>query len=189
MFSTIILKELENKIKKLEKKDVDLIITDFDNTIFCRNEQIEISELLRNNRGKKWNDILREIIWIENAMEMFYIGKNYPTIITSKLRVNHDLILTAWYIDIQTAKIKACKLNHINYIIVNNPEEKIIETIKYIANILKFIPNKITVYEDKPKYFIEYKYFLQDFLWVKIEIMYVEMNDNNSDPKITKIEA
>jgi hypothetical protein len=51
MFSEIVLKELEIKKKNLpRKKRVDLIITDFDNTIFCRNEQIEKSELLRNNR-------------------------------------------------------------------------------------------------------------------------------------------
>ncbi|MDF1682933.1 MAG: hypothetical protein P1U46_04440 [Patescibacteria group bacterium] len=42
--------ELKEKVKLLEKKDIDLIIADFDNTIFCRKEQLEKSETLRNNR-------------------------------------------------------------------------------------------------------------------------------------------
>jgi hypothetical protein len=122
-------------------------------------------------------------------MDMFYVNKTYPTVITSKLRKNHDLILTAWYEDIQREKIKACNLHHINYKIVSSPEEKIIESIKYIVNELKFIPSKIIIYEDRPKYFIDYKTFLEDFFWIDIEIMLVEMIDNHSEPKIKKLEG
>jgi len=50
MISEQELKELKNKLNNLEKKDIDLIISDFDDTIFCRNEQLKDSELLRNNR-------------------------------------------------------------------------------------------------------------------------------------------
>jgi hypothetical protein len=35
------LKALENKKNNLEKKNIDLIITDFDDTIFCRKDQLE----------------------------------------------------------------------------------------------------------------------------------------------------
>ncbi|MDP2396562.1 MAG: hypothetical protein Q8S84_04545 [bacterium] len=41
MFSDAELKELEIKIRKLEKKDIDLIISDFDDTIFCTKEAVE----------------------------------------------------------------------------------------------------------------------------------------------------
>jgi hypothetical protein len=50
MISEQELKKLKNKLDKLEKKDIDLIISDFDDTIFSRTEQLEDSELLKNNR-------------------------------------------------------------------------------------------------------------------------------------------
>jgi predicted HAD superfamily phosphohydrolase YqeG len=53
MISQQELKILKNKLNLLEKKDIDLIITDFDDTIFSRKEQLEDNELLRENRGDK----------------------------------------------------------------------------------------------------------------------------------------
>jgi hypothetical protein len=44
------LKKLEKLKNSLEKKDIDLIIADFDDTLFCRNDQLKKSEILRNNR-------------------------------------------------------------------------------------------------------------------------------------------
>jgi len=44
------LKILRKKKDLLEKKDETLIISDFDDTIFCRKEQLDDNELLRNNR-------------------------------------------------------------------------------------------------------------------------------------------
>lgn len=187
MFTETDINELEMKKNKLEKRDIDLIISDFDDTIFCTREAIE-SDVRKWRRWNEWNQYIVDTIWIKNFIDMFYVDKDFPNTITSKLRENHDLILTAWYEDIQVEKIKSCKLNHINYRIVSNPEEKILETIKYIVEHLKFIPNKITVYEDRPKYFIDYKNFLEDFFEIDIDIMLVEMEWNNYIPKIKKIE-
>ena len=44
------LKELEKLKINLEKKDETIIISDFDDTIFCRKEQLEKSQILRENR-------------------------------------------------------------------------------------------------------------------------------------------
>ena len=52
---------------------------------------------------------------------------------------------------------------------------------------MKFIPNKIIVYEDRPEYFIENKSLIEDFLWTTLEIMFVEMLDNKNEPNIKKI--
>ncbi|MFC1797925.1 hypothetical protein ACFLY2_01960 [Patescibacteria group bacterium] len=41
MISEQELKELKNKLNKLEKKDINLIITDFDDTIFSTKEMID----------------------------------------------------------------------------------------------------------------------------------------------------
>jgi len=68
------LKLLDNKVSKLEKKDIEIIISDFDDTIFCRNEQLEKSELLRTNRWNAWNDIILSTIGLEN-----YINDTQPT--------------------------------------------------------------------------------------------------------------
>ena len=181
-------KILKEKVKKLDKKDDYLIISDFDDTIFSRKQQLEDSELIKNNRWNIWNFVMRKIIWIDNIIKDFYLNKDFPKIITNKLRKNHDLILTAGYNDFQEAKIKACGLDYINYSIVPGWEEKILETINYIIHHLAFIPNKVTIYEDRPKYFTLYKDFLEDILWTEFEIIFVEMIDNYTEPKITKID-
>jgi hypothetical protein len=96
--------------------------------------------------------------------------------------------LTVWIDEFQIKKIKATWLDYINNVIVDTAEKKIIETIKYVVNNLKFIPNKITIFEDRPKYFLENKDFIEKFLWTKLEIMFVEMTSNNKEPKIKKID-
>lgn len=179
--------KLKIKLNKLEKKDIDLIISDFDDTIFSTKKVIE-NDYRKWRRWQEWNIYILENNLINTIINEVYKNVDFPKIISSKLRKNHDLILTAWINDFQTKKIKAVNLNHINVKIVLNAEEKIIETIKYVINTLWFIPSKITVYEDRPKYFIEYKDFLEDFLWTEIHIMYVEMEDNNNDPIIKKID-
>jgi hypothetical protein len=75
-----------------------------------------------------------------------------------------------------------------NYKVVKLAEDKIIETIKYIIESLWFLPKKITIYEDRPMYFIENKQLLEEILWIPINIMFVEMIDNINEPKITKID-
>ncbi len=187
MFNKEELENLKLKLEKLEKKDIDLIISDFDDTIFCRNEQLEDSELLRNNRWEAWNEKILNEIWLEKYWNKYYKNKKIPKSIVSQLRKWHDVIITAWNEKLQNCKLTHTWLIHHNYIVVNNAEDKIIESIKYIINTLKFLPNKVTVYEDRPKYFIEYKDFISDFLWIPVDIMYVEMKDNFNEPKITKI--
>lgn len=178
---------LKNKVDSLEKRDTDLIIADFDDTIFSRKEQLEDSELLRNNRWDKWNEVMKNIIWFENMIKNYYLNKEFPTTITKKLRKNHDLILTAWVEEFQNLKLIACKLNDTNFKVVNNAEDKIIETIRYVLYTLKFIPSTIVVYEDRPKYFIEYKDLIEKVLWTKVIIKKVTMNWNNNDPIIEDI--
>ncbi len=187
MNNSIEISRLEKKIKKLKKKDIDLIISDFDDTIFCRNEQLEDCELLKNNRWNAWNKIILNNLWLENYWDKYYKNKTIPKSIISQLREWHDLILTAWSQILQDCKLKNTWLNRFNYIVVDSPEKKILESIKYITDNLWFIPNKITVFEDRPKYFIEYKNLLENILQIPIEIMYVEMKDNYTEPKITKL--
>ncbi|MFK7780633.1 MAG: hypothetical protein QM490_05895 [Candidatus Gracilibacteria bacterium] len=182
------LKKIENKKNTLEKKEIDLIIADFDDTIFCRKEQLDADENLLKFRGKEGNNYIKNVIGIEKFIKKFYINKNYPKTIPNKLRKNHDLILTAGMEEYSKAKLKATNIDMYNYKIVEKAEDKILETIKYVVNILGFIPNKITVFEDRPKIFVEYKKLIEEFFSTKLEIMFVEMSDNYNEPKITKID-
>jgi hypothetical protein len=128
------------------------------------------------------------VLWIDTMIKKYYYWKIFPKTITSKLRVNHDLILSAWVKEFQEAKLKATWLDKFNYIIVEHAKEKTNELIRYVIEDLGFIPNKITIYEDRPDYFIENKKFIEEFLWTKLEIMFVEMNGNDKEAKITKME-
>lgn len=181
------LKKLEKQKNHLEKKDETLIISDFDDTIFCRNEQLEKSTLLRENRWTKWNEVIINIIWLENFINEHYIWKYFPQKIIKSMKTWRDLILTAWFKEIQTAKLKATKLDIFNNIIVPDAELKIYETIRYIVEDLWFIPKKIVVYEDRPIYFVENKKIIEDFLWTELDVMFVEMINNQNEPSIKKI--
>jgi len=181
-----VIKELKDKIKFLKKKEQDLIISDLDDTIFSTNEIIK-RNYRKWKRGDEWNKYLLENNLIDTIIKEIYTNKIYPTTISSKLRKNNDLILTAGIKQFQIKKVKALKLEYINIKVVNNWEDKILETIKYVINILWFIPNKITIYEDRPNFFVKYKEFIENFLWTKLEIMFVEMTWNNQTPKILEI--
>ena len=180
------LKKLENKRKSLIKKDIDLIIVDYDDTIFSTKELIE-KDYREWRRWKEWNDFILENNLINKIIKEVYENKKYPSVIASKLRENHDLILTAWIEKFQQEKAKVTDLEHINMIVVDNASEKVLETIRYVVEDLWFIPSKIIIYEDRPKFFINNKELIESFLWTKLEIMFVEMLDNEGEPKISKV--
>lgn len=177
----------ENEVKNLEKTDDIFIVSDFDDTIFCRKEQLENSEILRNNRWNKWNEVIKNVIWIDNFIEKFYKNKNFPNDITKNFSKKLTLILTAWYQDIQNAKLKATWLDIFPKKIVYESFEKPFEMVKYIVEELKFIPNEIHIYEDRPEHFLEKKQKIEDFLKTKIKIFFVEMIDNEKSPKIKEL--
>lgn len=173
---------------KLDKKDINLNIVDFDYTLFSRDEQLEKEKELINNRWDRWALFIFENIWMNKFLNKYYKDKPIPKSIISKMNPKYDIILTAWQYDFQIAKIRICKeLDDFKVIITKNWKEKIIFLIRYILFELKFIPEKITIYEDRPEYFLEYREFLEKVLWTKIEIMKVEMKWNENEPKIYKV--
>lgn len=187
MFRGEELVKLKEKLHYIHKKDINLIVADFDDTIFERSGQFEKYPILLENRWNKWNEVIQNIIWIENFMKECFIGKPYPKTIPFQLRENHDVIITAWFTDIQKAKLKATWLDKFNNIIVFESKEKPLELIRYVIEKLQFIPIEITIYEDRPEIFIKDKKEIEDFLWTKLRIMLVKMSSNNEEPKITEI--
>lgn len=177
---------LETK-KTLEKSPKNLYVADFDDTIFCRKEQLEKSELLRTNRWAKWNQAILDTMWIDVLAKDFYEWKTYPTCVTSLLRENHDLILTAWVQEIQDAKLKATQLTHINTIVTPHAVDKIIALINYVIFELKFLPKDITVFEDRPQFFIEYRPLIEELLETKLIIKHVTMDSNHEPIKMIDV--
>ena len=177
----------KDEIIKLNKKNIEINVADFDYTIFSRDEQLEKEQYLRENRGDLWPKAISENWWINKYINIYYKNKNFPKNILEKFDIKYDLILTAWVYEFQIAKLIACNLWNYNFVITKNWEDKILELIRYIIYKLKFIPSKITVYEDRPQYFIEYRDLIENVLWTKLEIMYVEMDWNNGYKKIEKV--
>ena len=164
----------------LEKKDININIADFDDTLFSRDEQLENEKWLKENRWDTWTKFIFEKVWMMKFLEKYYKNKSIPKDIISKMNPKYDIILTAWIYEFQIAKIRLCKeLYNFKNIITKDWKEKIIALIRYVLFDLWFLPSKITIYEDRPNYFIEYKDLLQDILWCKLEIIYVEMNWND----------
>ncbi len=178
---------LKKEVKKLKRREKDLIIADFDDTIFSTKLLIE-NDYRDWRRGQEWNNFIIENNLIDKIIKEVYANTDYPKTISSKLREGHDIILSAWIEEFQIKKRNATWLNNIEMIVVNKPEEKIVQVVSYIMNKLKYLPSKIIIYEDRPKFFIEFKYVIEDLLWIPVEIMLVEMIDNQTEPKIIKID-
>jgi len=177
----------KDEIKNLDKKDINLCVADFDYTIFSRDEQLEKEQYLRENRGDLWPKAIAENWGINKFIEKYYKNKKFPQDILKKFNIDYDLILTAWVYEFQIAKLIASDLEKYNFIITKNSQEKIIELIRYIIYKLKFIPKEITVYEDRPKYFIEFRDLIEKVLWTKLKIIYVEMDWNNGYKKLEEV--
>lgn len=177
----------KNLVSQLDKKDVNIIVTDLDDTIFSRNEQLEWSEILRKNRWVNGNNKIINEIWIKNYIDTWVKWKDYPKNITSLLNKKTDVIITAGFLEIQKMKVQELWISDYNMIVVDEWKDKIISTIQYIIYDLRFIPSSITIYEDRPEFFVKYRDLLSDILWTKIVINKVHMISNNIDAEIIEI--
>ncbi|RKW24360.1 hypothetical protein D8B46_01625 [Candidatus Gracilibacteria bacterium] len=176
----------EKETKNLEKKDSIFIVSDFDDTIFSTKEVIE-KDVRKGRRGNEGNKYIEEVIGIENFIREFYENKNFPDKIIKNFDEKNTLILTAGFEKLQIPKIKATGLSKIPLKIVYEAKEKPFEMVKYIVQELKFIPREIHIYEDRPDVFLETKARIEKILDTKIKIFLVEMNGNETEPKITEI--
>ncbi len=182
-FLELEIKKISEKNNNLEKKDLKIIVADLDDTIFST-KKIRTDDFMGWKRWDEGNDFLKNIYGLEKLINKYYKNKTFLETISSKLKENKDLILTAWLEELQIMKIKELWLEKINYIITEKAQDKILELIKYFYFDLKFLPKKITIYEDRPHFFIYFKDFLEKILKTKIEIIYVEMDWNEKEPKL-----
>jgi len=170
----------------LEKKDTTLRVCDLDDTLFCRTEQLEAEELLKNNRGWAGITIVTNTLWLRKYTETYYHW-NFPKDIFSLLNKDSDIILTAGMPELQHMKAKQMWILDYTVRVVSEGRDKILETIRYILFELKYIPSEIIVYEDRPQFFVKYRELIEGLLGCKLTIMYVEMDGNDGYRKIEEI--
>jgi len=165
------------------KKEKVFIMADFDDTIFARKNQLSKEKLLRENRWDAWTKIMKEVLGFDYMLKKYYKNKKFPKKILNKIRNNDWIVLTAWDKKYQLLKQKVCKLEDIEFIVVDKAEQKPERLIEYFKkNNIK--TDLIEIYEDRPNYFIENKSYLEKKLNTKIDIYYVEMDWNRWYKKI-----
>ena len=166
-------------ILELERKDINVNISDYDSTLFGRKDQFESDENLVKNRWDKWIQYYMNVLGLSSFIEKHITWKSVPDDIIKHLNPEYDLILSMWLWEAQHAKINANpQLKNIKQIFINRHEKKIIEMIRYIIFELKFIPKSITVYEDRPEIFVEFREFIEDLFWCELKIVKVLLQDN-----------
>lgn len=175
--------------KNLPKRESIFRMSDFDYTLFDRDEQLHGVPDLQKNRGDLGPTYLFEKYGMQKFLDEYYKNHPLPTEILKELDSSTDIIMTAGGSrDFQLSKVRTCpELDDFTVIVTKNGEEKIPELIRYVLFELKYIPAEIKVYEDRPQYFIEYREIIEWLLRTKLTIMYVEMNGNDGYKKIEEI--
>jgi len=171
----------------LKIRQETFIVSDLDDTLFSRVEQLEKEPELVLRRGYVWNTYLINEIGISPMLKKYYVNKNYPQEIIQKLNPKKSLILTAGIYEYQMGKQKALWLTDYPIQIVHTWKDKILELIRYILYTLKYIPSEIEIYEDRPEFFIEYRDFIESCLGTKLHIHHVEMDGNSGYKKIETV--
>ncbi len=155
-----------------------LKILDFDDTIFSREQQLSEEKLLRENRWAEWIKVILEEFWIDNFIEKYYKGKDFPKDLFQEDDETDIVIITAGHPKIQLAKIQATWLNSFPVRITYSGAEKPLALQNYIQE-NKLSPELIEVYEDRPEYFIDARESLEKNTWAKLRIYKVEMDWND----------
>lgn len=175
-----IIKYLKNLASSLPYIQKNLKISDFDDTLFSRDKQLSDDIWLKKNRWSDWIEYILTQLWLSKYLLSYYIGRNIPDEIHSQMNSKIDIILTAWNPSVQKSKIKLFEeLRDYKIIVTKNWEDKVMALINYVLYTLKFIPSKITVYEDRPQFFLKHRILIEYILWIPLEIIHVEMDWND----------
>lgn len=176
------------EVKRLKRTDDNLLVVDFDDTIFPRGDQLEKEQVLRENRWNLGSKAVIEIMGLQNYLEKYFIGKNFPKTIVNLMDKKRDVIMTTWPYEYQLEKVRTCGLlDDYNVIITAKSPEKIVETIRYVLYWLKYIPSEITIYEDRPENFIEHRVLIEEVLGVKLNIKKVSMRGYDEEVLIEDV--
>ncbi|NDK09825.1 hypothetical protein GW846_03540 [Candidatus Gracilibacteria bacterium] len=174
------------EVKHLEKKESALRVSDLDDTLFGRGDQLESEVKLRENRGASGIDVIINDLGLHTFIQEQY-HTDFPRDILDLLDPKIDIILTAGMVELQRMKAQKMQLDNYTVKIVDTGIDKIMAVIQYVIFELKYIPSEIIVYEDRPEYFIEYRELMESLLGTKLTIMFVEMNGNDGYKSIQEV--
>jgi hypothetical protein len=150
---------------KLEKRDAVFSIADMDDTLISRDRLAIDEPLLKESRGQEGNKVVINHFGIHNIVERFYANQNPPQDIANIMKNSSDsLVLTAGVPEYAMMKYKAANLSEFPIQVVYDGKDKILKTLQYILFELKYIPDEIVIYEDRPQYFVEYKDLIEGVL-------------------------
>ncbi len=172
--------KLLRDINKLERIEDTLVVSDFDDTLFSRSEQLK-NPMLAQNRWESWNKVIRELLWgYEAFVEKYYEVDWLTSEIVEMVRKNVSIILTAWIQELQELKINKVLLWDIPKVIVPENSLKSFALLNYILTTWK-IPSQIDIYDDRVEHLCSNAYLLEQILWTKINIFEVKLDWNKLD--------
>lgn len=163
-------------ISNLERSDETLVVSDFDDTAFSRDQQFLEEPILLENRWYAWNEvILKKLWWYKEFVKKFYSKEWLTNEIVEVVKDNTSMILTAWDIKLQSLKVEAVWFNNIPTIVVQESNQKPLALLRAIISIWK-IPKKIEIYDDRVEYLLTFAPYLSKILQTEISIYEVWLN-------------
>lgn len=154
-------------------------LSEFIENVLSRIKNLSQEEI-RENYKKYWAEYY-SAIW-KSEKNIWLIGNLDELVINVRSEIN--LIITATSArELSKIKLQKTWMDGYPYKLVDNPSEKLIVMVKYIKN-LWFIPKEIVVNEDKPEYFYRYWMVLSKFLWTKIRVKKIRINNETNNAEI-----
>lgn len=177
----------KEEVLNLAKKDENFDVLDLDGTLFSVKDRVESNDIFQKNRGEQWNLLITNELGLKKVVKEYYKNKKYPTELLHSVNKEKSLILTKGIREYQVEKAKYMGIDDYTMLVTTTAEEKIISLIRFVIFDLKYIPSSITVYEDRPQFFVEYRDLIEDVLWIELTIKKVTMDGNNNPVHIEVI--
>ncbi len=182
----VLLGKYLDEVRRLQKQDKNIIVSELDDTIFSRDDMLQKETLLAEcSSEEKRNKLSMYHIGIPKILEKYYIWKTFPQDIVSLMNPEKDFILTSGFEWFQHQKAKALWLEGFPMRVAAHKEEKVLNCIQYILYELKYIPKKLIIYDNDTEDFIRYHELIKSILDCNVSIIQVKM-DNNKGYKEVK---
>lgn len=117
--------------------------SDLDDTLLSRYPQLE-EDKFAMARWPAGNEVVKSM-WLKQFIKQYYS----PDLVVNKISNITDIILTAWEVENQEAKIQEAELTHLDAIIVPKHELKPRELLYFLLFKLQKLPLTISFFDDK----------------------------------------
>ena len=148
----------------------NLTLSDLDDTLLSRIPQLQEDKfaLARWHAG---NEVVKWM-WLKNFINKYYS----PDLVVKQISQMTDIILTAWEVANQEAKIQRTNLSDLDTIVVPRHSLKPKELLYHILFRLQKIPKTITFFDDRVEELFDQLILISEFLENSIIAHKVELN-------------